>query len=37
MQNFYSDYRKDDDSIVEYGSRIEQTLTRALRSSSMEQ
>ena len=37
MQNFYSDCQKDDDTIVEYGSRIEQTFTRALRSSSMEQ
>ena len=27
MQNFYFDYEKDDDSIVEYGSHIEYTRT----------
>ena len=36
MQNFYSDSQKDDESIVDYGSRIEQTLTRAFRTTQME-
>lgn len=36
MQNFYSDYQKDSDTIVQYGSRLEQTLSRALRNSNME-
>ena len=36
MQTFYSDFQKDDDSIVKYGSRLEQTLTRALQTTSME-
>lgn len=31
MQNFYSDFQKDKESIVEYGSRLEQTLARAIR------
>lgn len=31
MQNFYSDFQKDKESIVEFGSRLEQTLSRAMR------
>ena len=31
IQSFYSDYQKDKESIVEYGSRLEQTLSRAIR------
>ena len=31
IQTFYSDYQKDSESIVEYGSRLEQTLSRAVR------
>ena len=36
MQNFYSDSPKDAESIGDYGSRIEQTLTRAFRTTEME-
>lgn len=31
IQSFYSDYQKDTESIVEYGCRLEQTLSRAIR------
>lgn len=31
IQSFYSDYQKDSESIVAYGSRLEQTLSRAIR------
>ena len=31
IQSFYSDYQKDTESIVAFGSRIEQTLSRAVR------
>ena len=31
IQSFYSDYQKDKESIVGYGSRLEQTLSRAIR------
>lgn len=31
IQSFYSDYQQDKDSIVEYGSRLEQTISRAIR------
>ena len=31
IQSFYNDYQKDTESIVDYGSRLEQTLSRAVR------
>lgn len=31
IQSFYNDYQKDTESIVTYGSRLEQTLSRAIR------
>ena len=31
VQSFYSDYQKDSESIVAYGSRLEQILSRAIR------
>lgn len=31
IQSFYSDYQKPNESIVEYGSRLEQTISRAIR------
>ena len=31
VQSFYSDFQKDSESIVAYGSRLEQTLSRAIR------
>ena len=31
IQSFYSDYQKDSETIVAYGSRLEQTLSRAIR------
>lgn len=36
MQNFYSDYQKDKESIVQYGSRLEQTLSRAIQFGHMD-
>ena len=32
IQSFYNDYQKDCESMIAYGSRLEQTLSRALRS-----
>lgn len=37
MQNFFSDFQKESETVVQYGSRLEQTLSRALRDSNMEQ
>ena len=31
IQSFYSDYQKDSETIVAHGSRLEQTLSRAIR------
>lgn len=31
IQSFYNDYQRDTESIVDYGSRLEQTLSRAVR------
>lgn len=31
IQSFYSDFQKDNESIVSFGSRLEQTLSRAIR------
>lgn len=31
IQSFYSDFQKEKESIVEYGSRLEQILSRAIR------
>ena len=31
IQSFYSDFQKEGESIVEYGSRLEQVLSRAVR------
>ena len=31
IQSFYSDYQKPNESIVEYGSRLEQTISCAIR------
>lgn len=36
IQSFYSDYQKDTESIVAYGSRLEQTLSRAIRCGHIE-
>lgn len=36
IQSFYNDYQKDDESIVSYGSRLEQTISRAIRCGHME-
>lgn len=36
MQNFYSDFQKDKESIVQYGSRLEQTLSRAIQFGNMD-
>ena len=30
MQTFYNDFQKDSESIVSYGTRLEQTLSRAV-------
>ena len=35
MQSFFSDYQKDDESIVKYGSRIEDTLVKAIGTGNM--
>ena len=32
MQSFFTDYQKDNESIVDYGLRLEQVLSRAIRS-----
>ena len=32
IQLFYNDYQKNNESVIAYGSRLEQTLSRALRS-----
>ena len=31
IQSFYSDFQKEGESVVEYGSRLEQVLSRAVR------
>ena len=36
IQSFYNDYQKDDESIVSYGSCLEQTISRAIRCGHME-
>ena len=36
IQSFYNDYKKDDESIVSYVSRLEQTISRAIRCWHME-
>lgn len=36
IQSFYNDYQKDTESIVSYGSRLEQTISRAIRCGHME-
>ena len=36
IQSFYNGYQKDDESIVSYGSRLEQTISRAIRCGHME-
>lgn len=36
MQNFYSDFQKEKESIVQYGSRLEQTLSRAIQYGHMD-
>ena len=30
MQTFYNDFQKEDETIVSYGTRLEQTLSRAV-------
>lgn len=36
IQSFYSDYQKENESVAAYGSRLEQTLSRAIRCGHME-
>ena len=36
IQSFYSDYQKENESLATFGSRLEQTLSRAIRYGHME-
>lgn len=37
MQSFYSDYQRKGESIVTFGSRLEQTVSRAIRFGHMDE
>lgn len=36
IQSFYNDFQKEDESVASFGSRLEQTLSRAIRYGHME-